>query len=77
MISAAWVFSRIKFYVVGAAVVLGAFATAFLAGRREGRVSMEAEQTKASLRGAKRADQGSAEYRGAGGAENALDKGKF
>jgi hypothetical protein len=77
MISATWVFSRIKVYLVGAAVVLGAFLAAFLAGRREGRTVAKAEQVDAALQGAQRADQGSAEYRGKGGAESALDRGKF
>jgi hypothetical protein len=77
MISAAWVFSRIKFYLAGAVVVLGAFMTAFLAGRREGRAAAKADQVDAALQAAQRADQGAAEYRGKGGAENALDRGKF
>lgn len=77
MILLSYYWAKAKIYVIGAVAIIGAFLMAFLAGRREGKVVAQAEQNKATLEGLERADKGAAEYRGAGGAVDALKRGKF
>lgn len=77
MIFFGYYWAKAKMYVIGAAAVIGAFLAAFWAGKREGKVVAQAEQNKATLEGLERADKGSAEYRGNGGAIEALKRGKF
>ena len=77
MILLSYYWAKAKIYVIGAVAIIGAFLAAFLAGRREGKVVARAEQNQATLEGLERADKGSAEYRGNGGAMDALKRGKF
>lgn len=77
MIFLTYYWAKVKIYVIGAIAVIGAFLMAFLAGKREGKVVAQSEQNKATLEGLERADKGAAEYRGGGGAVDALKRGKF
>ena len=77
MIFLGYYWAKAKIYVIGAVAIIGAFLAAFLVGRREGKVVARAEQNQATLEGLERADKGSAEYRGNGGAMDALKRGKF
>lgn len=77
MIFLGYYWTKAKIYVIGAVAVIGAFLMAFWAGKREGKVVAQAEQNKATLEGLERADKGAAEYRGNGGAVDALKRGKF
>ena len=77
MIAFGFIWAKIKAYVIGAAVVIGALMAAFFSGRREGKALARQDQLEGSLSGLQRGNEAAAQYKGNGGAVDALDKGKF
>lgn len=77
MIAFGFIWAKIKAYVIGAAVVIGALMAAFFSGRREGKALARQDQLEGSLSGLQKGNDAAAQYKGNGGAVDALDKGKF
>jgi hypothetical protein len=77
MIIFGFIWAKIKMYVIGAAVVVGALVTAFFSGRREGKALARKDQLEKSLDGLQKGNEAASQYKGNGGAVDALEKGKF
>jgi len=77
MIAFGFIWAKIKAYVIGAVAVIGILMAAFLSGRREGKALARKDQLEGALDGFQRSNEASAEYKGNGGAVDALEKGKF
>jgi hypothetical protein len=77
MIALGFIWAKIKAYVIGAAVIIGALMAAFLSGKREGKSVVRQEQLEGALEGVQKGNDAAAQYRGNGGAVDALDRGKF
>jgi hypothetical protein len=77
MIAFGFIWAKIKAYVIGAAVVIGALMAAFFSGRREGKALARQDQLEGSLNGLRKGNEAAAQYKGDGGAVDALEKGKF
>ena len=77
MIAIGFIWAKIKAYVVGAAVIIGALMAAFFSGRREGKAVARQDQLQGSLDGLQKGNEAAAQYKGNGGAVDALEKGKF
>lgn len=69
--------SRVSGWVIAAGAVMAALGAAFLAGKREGRQTAQADTTQATADALRRADEGGAQYRADGGAQARLQKGDF
>ena len=76
MIAFGFIWAKIKAYVIGAAVVIGALMAAFFSGRREGKALARQDQLEGSLNGLRKGNEAAAQYKGDGGAVDALEKGK-
>lgn len=77
MIALGFIWAKIKAYVIGAAVIIGALMAAFLSGKREGKSVVRQEQLEGALEGVQKGNDAAAQYKGNGGAVDALERGKF
>jgi hypothetical protein len=77
MIAIGFIWAKIKAYVIGAVVVIGALMAAFFSGRREGKALAQKDQLEGTLDSLQRGNEAAAQYKGNGGAVDALEKGKF
>ena len=77
MIAFGFIWAKIKAYVIGAVVVIGALMAAFFSGRREGKALARQDQLEGALTGLQEGNEAAAQYKGNGGAVDALDRGKF
>jgi len=77
MISIGFIWAKIKAYVIGAAVVITALGAAFLSGKREGKSAARQDQLEGALDGVQKGNEAAAQYKGNGGAVDALERGKF